>query len=323
MNTAPDATVLFNSPDEQLIPAGTYGKLLLKGGGPKQLAGKVSISKELEIQGNKLFIGEYSLSVRSSGRVVAPSAESYVVTNGSGTFIHEGLEGERVALFPVGTAENYSPVFLRNAGEADDFKVRVSDEPVMNSESLQRTERMMDKVWVVEEETAGGSNVLLSLHWNEEDEPEHFLRTNSFISQLNEGEWVSLPESEGSAAEGEIAETYMKSLENLSSLTAFRVGSKGSLTSLPDDFKRKHTEIKVFPNPIRQAFQLEVRVQNPTSLELQLLNAQGKRVFEKGMQLIPGKNHLDLLLQESLPPGLYYLTASFGGEIHRLKIIKE
>lgn len=320
-NATPESTIIFNSPTAQDIPTGTYGRLHLLGDGQKQLVGPVSVQQELALEGIKLFLGDHPLMVKG-GATVTASQESYVVTDGEGAFTHKEVGDSRV-LFPVGTASSYSPATLQNTGESDDFSVRVSEVEGANSGSLQVPEEIMNKIWFVEEKTAGGSDVQLGLQWHEADEPKDFLRTNSFVSQHEEGEWIPLTESEGPATEGDVAGFYMKSIQNLESFSAFAVGSEGALTALPDELTEQGPGLRVYPNPFSGTLNLEIAAERAAAMELSLMNVQGRQVLLKSLSLKPGTNQFTLALPEGLPTGLYLLSTSLEGKKSQWKVMKE
>lgn len=138
------------------------------------------------IKGN-IFLGNNNLSVSGSSNA---SASSYVVSNGTGSLTVRNV-GTSVVLFPVGTALNYNPVTISNAGTVDDFSVNVSA-TVTSATSITP---YVNAQWNISEAVAGGSNVTLNLQWNSGQENAAFNRAQSGIVHFIGSSWVGKPGS--------------------------------------------------------------------------------------------------------------------------------
>lgn len=78
---------------------------------------------------------------------------------------------------------------------------------------------------------------------------------------------------------------------------------------------------KIFPNPV--ANQLTIKLQNKLSgsLQVNIINMQGKRVAEKNFYLQGDESYLDLNT-EALPKGIYMVELSHSHTFETLKLIK-
>jgi hypothetical protein len=224
----PQSTIIMKSDKTQHLGVGTYGKLLLQGSGEKILSGAVTVATELELGQPKLYLGAHNLTIGNGAKINNHSSSSYIVTNGTGTLTYNAVGGTRAGGFPVGTSLNYAPVTLENAGVMDNFSVRVEEgfrtEATAGDLIL---EGVVNKTWHVEEEITGGSDVQMTLQWNESDELDLFTREESFISHFEGQEWGHQTETFGAPAAGSETRTYTKSISHVTSFSPFAVGSSG------------------------------------------------------------------------------------------------
>lgn len=225
--------IIFKSAATQSIPGAAFSKLHLQGAGSKVLEGDVSVSQELVLE-DKLFLGDNALIMKKGSTIVSSGATAYVVTDALGSLTFEQLgEGDK-AVFPIGTATNYTPAIVENAGLKDDYSLRVEegvwedstpDSPAMKG--------MVNRTWHVEEKIPGGSDVTLSLQWNEEDEMVDFDRSNSYVTHFENGKWSRPGEEQhgGTASLRKAGESLVRSMGKITSLSPFSVGSHN--TTLP------------------------------------------------------------------------------------------
>ncbi len=228
LNVQPGSILIFESEEAQPIPGGDYDVLLLQGSGAKMLAGNISVSQQLSTQA-KLFLGDYSLNIRAQGEIVAPSAAAYVVTNGAGFLSFEAVGEGRQRMFPVGTAASYTPATVNNSGDPDAFRIRVVEGVWENGmPGSPSKQAMVNRTWYVEEGNPGGSNVSLSLQWNEKDEMADFNRAESFVSHYEGGKWSQPAKVATPAATASLVTEgagFTKSMDHITSFSPFSVGS--------------------------------------------------------------------------------------------------
>lgn len=256
-----------------------------------------------------LLLGNHSLTVTDSLLNFGPS--SFIVTNGTGTLRRNNI-GSKETVFPVGTSiASYNPLNITNAGTADNFRVRV--EPAVYTGGTTGTavaDKAVNRTWLVEEETPGGSNATLKLQWNAADELPGFSRTAAFLSHFTSGKW---DESTPMVAAG--TNPYSLTRSSLSSFSPFTVFSTiASSVSTPSD-----PSIQVYPNPAndRLYVQMPARLVKTT---LQVRNSQG--VLLKTEQIRAGSTLLPIAIAD-LPKGFYTLTLSAGSWRETRTFIKQ
>lgn len=184
------STVTFEGTQNSTVSSGGssfYNVALNKTGGNNLLLGdNMAVSNSLEFQAanNYVVLGDYNLQVVD---IIGYDASRHVRTTGAG-FLARTVDGSP-ALFPVGNSA-YNPAILTNAGTSDQYRVRVSDAVLSNGFSGSAyTANAVDRSWVVEEGTPGGSDLTMELQWNGSEELPGFDRTMSYVSHFDAGTW--------------------------------------------------------------------------------------------------------------------------------------
>lgn len=144
------------------------GDLDMKHGLPGQLPGWI---------GGKLLLGNYDLVI--NGHIKNFDADHYVVTNGTGKL--KIVNHDAVNVFPVGTSAGSSNfVKISNAGTPDHFSVGVLPYVLKQGTSGDTVlSAFVDRTWLIEEETPGGSNATVMFYWQAGDELPLFDRDQS------------------------------------------------------------------------------------------------------------------------------------------------
>ncbi len=226
----------------QAVPAATYKDFELAGSGIKTASGAINISGILTLTNGFLQMGASDLTLGNSASIsgaslLNPSPTSYIITNSTGQMRIQniGATGKTGAvLFPVGTSSSsYTPVTLQNTGTVDAFGVRlinnvyqsytstgVPNGPVQNTYNVGKT-------WLINENTAGGSNVTLEFGWSSFDEQPGFNDGACSPSQWYNGGW----HSGITPATANGFDPYSRSMANITSLSysPFAVGSQFSI----------------------------------------------------------------------------------------------
>lgn len=187
-------TINFGGSGPQNIPAVTYNGLRISGGGPKTLSGNTTVTGTLTLDNGIVYLGNYNLVLEGNASISGGNASSYVVANGTGRLIIKNIgSGGRTGniTFPVGAnASSYTPIIINNTGTADDYSVGMYN--VLNSSYNSGspagnivTSNAVGKAWILGESNAGGSNLMLSVQWNQADELSGFNRTNAQLNAYN------------------------------------------------------------------------------------------------------------------------------------------
>jgi len=182
------------------------------------LTNNIQVSNTLNLSNGLLDIGDYNVSINSGGSSINGSTNSYIKTSGTGVLTQEVNNSDK--LFPVGY-DRYTPATLNNSGTPDSYSIRTI--PIVYFEGTTGTvvsTDVVDVTWFIDEGTPGGSDIDLTLQWNELDELNNFDRTNSFISSFDGIEWTQLTIQSISSSE-----PYSIIESSISSITPFTVSS--------------------------------------------------------------------------------------------------
>ncbi|MBL7718730.1 MAG: T9SS type A sorting domain-containing protein [Flavipsychrobacter sp.] len=223
----------------QSIPGGTYAELELAGSGVKTTTGNIAITGALLLNGGYLQLGANNLTLTATGGVSGGDASSFVVTNGTGVFIAQGLGNGGIIMpvtFPVGTTPGiYTPASILNSGTIDNFSVRVienvysdyvNEVPVggaLSSNSVKKT-------WFINEAVDGGSNAVVSLSWPLSEELPGFNNSLSDVSHYIEdsSNWSSGPVSQATGT----TTLFTQSRPNVTSFSPFGLGTQNNPLSV-------------------------------------------------------------------------------------------
>jgi sortase (surface protein transpeptidase) len=223
--------VVFSGSSQQTLPSGIFNKLELNNAAGIVLNGGTILSDSLILTNGKLVLGANDLTIGSNAIIHGGSTASYIVTNGIGSLIVQnigalGKTGN--VIIPVGNA-TYNPVTLNNSGTADHFTVKVIDSVTLNytgttPTGTRLTNNTVNRTWLISEQTAGGSNVNISLQWNGADELSGFSRNSSYVAHYANNAW-----SAGTAGSATGTNPYVLTLNGVNSFSPFAVGSNGTL----------------------------------------------------------------------------------------------
>lgn len=177
--------------------------------GSVTLGSDLTICSSLNLSVGKIILGSNNLILLSGATTTSGNQDSYVQTldqmnpTGAGFFIQEIPTGGGELIFPVGTAESYTPAYLDNIGFTRNFRVRVFNNvfehgthglPVVNLDYA------VLKTWEIEPIGTGGTpDVNIKLQWNTGDEGIYFAnnRQNDRIymgknTGIGNGLWTKL-----------------------------------------------------------------------------------------------------------------------------------
>lgn len=188
------STVIFNGSSGSTVITGGdafYKVVLDKASGHNLvLADDMTILDTLDFQspGNFVLPGDFNLQVVD---IIGYDATRHIRTTGTGYLVRR-LDGDPV-VFPVGNS-TYNPATLTNAGAHDRYFVRVVDGALNGGYSGSAIQNnAVGRSWFIEEDTAGGSDLSLSLQWNGNEELSGFDRNMSYVSHYDAGSWDSQP----------------------------------------------------------------------------------------------------------------------------------
>ncbi len=147
----------------------------------------INVAGSLQFNSGKLIIGSTNVNITSGNPVLGFNSSKYVVTNGTnlgGGFLQINNITASARDFPIGlNTTSYNPILnFSNAGTADNFQARLFQNVYKNGTSgIIETTDWVDKTWLINEATAGGSNVNMTLQWRSSNELPSFTNSNCGI----------------------------------------------------------------------------------------------------------------------------------------------
>ncbi len=174
--------------------------------------------------GNKISLGANNLMLGGSATVTGYDSDEFVMTGGAGS-MKKSFTSLVSSVFPVGfNATTYNPATLNvTAGPNDTYSVRVLTSPTDGNglTGAPITSDVVDAVWDIQETTAGGNTVDVTLGWAESDELTGFDDALNAVSK-NDGVngWDGLFADLGP----EVGNTRTRT--GVTSFSAFAVGDK-------------------------------------------------------------------------------------------------
>jgi len=166
-----DHTVTFDGNSSQTIQGDnptTFYDMTVANTSGIVLGNSNTINNTLDLNSNsKITLGSNTLTI--GGSISNYDSDAYIVTKGSGVLKRNSVGASNVT-FPVGNS-TYNPVVLNNSGTSDNFSVKVTDGVPGN---ISDATRVVNRTWTITEDTAGGSNVAITLQWNSEETGDSF-----------------------------------------------------------------------------------------------------------------------------------------------------
>jgi hypothetical protein len=138
------------------------------------------VNGSIFFQNGKLVLNQYNCTLTPNTTLSGPTANSYVITNGTGVF-KQTVPAFNLGIFPVGTATSYTPFVVENFGTIDVFSSRVTDSVYYNYSNGQQSgspylTQAVNKTWFLSEAVAGGGEFRTTAYWNAADELPGFNR---------------------------------------------------------------------------------------------------------------------------------------------------
>ncbi|MCG9879378.1 MAG: fibronectin type III domain-containing protein [Bacteroidia bacterium] len=229
-------TIAFSGNALQEIPGISYHKLEVNNASGLSLAGNVSIQNQINFVQGTISLNAYNLSLlgNSSHIYGANSSNKFIICNDTGMLIIQNIgSGGRTGLvsFPIGSNQNsFTPFSIQNTGTMDQFRARVIpkvyNQYAANGNPIGAfyTANAVDKTWIIQEQTAGGSLANLNFTWNVADELIGFNRSSSYVGTYNGSVWTG---NTATSASG--TNPYSQSISGVSNFHIFGVASGGIL----------------------------------------------------------------------------------------------
>lgn len=118
---ANNRAVFFNGSSAQMITGeNTFDYFFLNNPAGVTLANSIIINKELNFSAGKLTLAGFNLTLGTSANLVNPDENKFVITNGTGKLIKQGLSSTAFNFAIGNSATSYAPLVLKtNSGTAE------------------------------------------------------------------------------------------------------------------------------------------------------------------------------------------------------------
>lgn len=165
------------------LPA-TVNNLTINNAAGVTLTAAVTVNAALILTNGNITLGSNNLTIAAAGSVSGGSASSYIKTNSTGQ-LRRTVAASAVS-FPVGNA-SYNPITLTNSGTSDVYGMRVLD----GSFSTNDNTKIINRRWVVTENTSGGSNLAVVAQYNSGEAAAGFnAGTSAYMGFFNGTSWI-------------------------------------------------------------------------------------------------------------------------------------
>lgn len=293
--------LIYSGGPSQNILIRPYNHLEIRGEKtiPPLSLGTIEINGVLNLYNGKLFLGNNTLTIHSTGSIMNTDPNSFIVISSGipkGKVLQEDIGvGGRTGnvLFPVGTsATSYTPITVNNSGPAKGIYLEMVDSVCTNYDITQWqptgpaiTSNVVNKAWNLIASgyigTPAPVNATVTVQWNSADEAPGFDNQNCAIYRRVAGGWDAA--TPGAATGGGPYTLTRSGITDLRS--AIGVGSTGS--PLPLDLLAFNGSYKQGTIDLRWKTALE---KNISHFELQYAT-DGKDF--RLLADIPSKNGLD------------------------------
>ncbi len=299
----------FRGASIQSIPSFTTINVLMNGNGGVQLGGNAIITGLLTLTNGNMILGPNNLSLANSS---FGSVASHIITNSTGMVVVQALAASTSRTIPVSPlATGYNPVLLSaNAGHVtDNFTVSVQRGVFINGISAPfYTTDVVDRMWIINEATPGGSNVNITLQWAATEELNGFERTRCYVMHYSGGSWqIPAP----TVATG--TNPYTQTRTGVTSFSPFAVRT----TPIP----RPATGI--YPNPAVTIINVVLDLTSGGPVTFSIYDAIGRLVSKTEATLNAGLSQTQIDINR-FSAGAYEVKVSVGNNPEVLvgKIIK-
>ncbi len=283
------------------------------------LAAPLAVDKQLKFPvgaDNKLKINDFDLTMLAGSSIANADAGSFVVTNGAGRLVREGL-GATNFKFPVGADTlRFNPFQITNSGAADDLGVRCLPDALTNGASGPPfASDAVAASWDVTEATPGGSNLVLKASWYLADELPGFARAHCALRRHDGTAWLSAPLGPATNAV-----PYTRTRTGVSDVGVFAVLDNSVPLAGADERAGNDLQLEISPNPASDVARLQVSgFDFSQNLDVQVFDSRGQLVRQ---ERISGNQVEFTLRTGDLPPGEYAVEVRAGASRATARFVK-
>jgi hypothetical protein len=285
--TASSGFIFFRGAANQTVSSLTAANVVINGAGGITAGGNLTIGT-LILQNGNITLGNNNLTVTGS---VNGTANSHVVTNGTGTITSNNINAGPV-IIPVGSdAATYDPVIIAN-GQGRNYTVKIV---TGISPAITDNNRAINRTWTITPSSAVPSNVSLTLQFADAHGNSLFVPgALAEVGQYTGTAWAIASPPNGVAPLG--AATERQVTIQTSAFGPFVVASPGGIqypTAIPS-VNPDITRIMLMPNAIQKTSVLRIVSTRATKMNFTVVDAGGKQVRTFVQQLNAGTNDIPL-----------------------------
>jgi len=260
--------------------------------GKLTLASDAVIIHQLNLLGGIIRTGDATLHILGPANIVGYSDTRYIETSNNGELRMSVMANAPYKVFPVGTAQAYSPVAIQQSSPAIGgfFIVHVMQGVWTDGDSgtnVAATMPVVNKTWIITRDSGQMINMNIRPGWIVTDEMNGFDRSLSFVKNYNNMQWDSYVS--GPAAAG-ADNTYEIERVGLGNGGPFAVVDNNAPLGIPA--AASETAADVYPNPATDY--INVNLSNPANdnRQYEIYDASGRLVtsFENANE----QNQIDM-----------------------------
>jgi len=209
------------------------------------------VDSTLKFTSGSINIGDFGLTVDSTGYIIGADSIAYVITGDNGFLSMNLVAGASASMFPVGTLEHYMPANIQlNTGTPNGHISLNATNNVWDlgtsGTDLSITQPLVDGTWHVRTpDILTGLNLNLEVMWSVSMEVNAFDRTHARLSHFTSSSW-----DVSAVAAATLNANGMFSLQrnNITSLSPFAVFGEDATTGI-EESSQDNSDFLIYPNP--------------------------------------------------------------------------
>jgi ribosomal protein S17E len=321
-------TLSFESPSgntpQQYLNGGaaSFPSISIASNKPVQLEGNVAVRKQLSFGagGGYLIAGEHNLNMAQDAVFAGFSTDRYVITNGRGLIIKEGLASNVAFVFPVGrTTNDYTPAMVEPLNGTASYSVGVQDFAASNIDlNLLRKGANIGRTWIVVANKPGAMASLGLVHYEKLGVNGYDGLKSTIANYTGNGQWNTA----GLQAEANIVGLPANFWQQASNTAIGMEGSKGIyFTKVSVASKPMSEPIKQMASIVANPFTnlLQVKYEGNEQVAITVTSIEGKLVHVSG-KIANGTTRIN---SAGWTPGIYQVVLrSAAGKNTSFKVMK-
>ncbi len=301
--------------------------------GKTRLRNKVIINNKLDLQKGQLHLvdnAQLIINHNTSASIIGASTNSYI-TNNFGTATHMNIASSATATFPVGNAQGYTPIEVKNNSSTEIFKVGCTTgvfDSATHGFDITTQEPCVAATWWVNPSAASGSNADITFQWPGSMELNSFNRAQSYVTRFDHTpmEWDTQTSSSAAGTQGSFY-THTETVPNFTTQPNYFSVFDGftSLLYLSVEQISLAGTVSLYPNPTTGNATLALQLDKAQALSLQVVDMTGRVTFNQA-----AKTYNKGTQQISLPTAawhsgvyLYQISDDKGHILSTGKLLKQ